>query len=54
MLIYLSIGKCYTYIMCRLWLWVSVFLQPCVVSCGTGTFLCVVCFGMVWYGMVWY
>ena len=26
-LIYLSSGKCYTYIMCRVWLWVSVFLQ---------------------------
>jgi len=28
-LIYLSSGKCYTYIMCRVWLWVSVFLQAC-------------------------
>ena len=28
-LIYLSSGKCYTYIMCRVWLWVSVLLQVC-------------------------
>jgi len=28
-LIYLSSGKCYTYIMCRVWLWVSVLLQAC-------------------------
>ena len=29
MLVYISSGKCYTYIMCRVWLCVSVFLQAC-------------------------
>jgi len=28
-LVYISSGKCYTYVMCRVWLWVSVFLQAC-------------------------
>jgi len=28
-LVYISSGKCYTYIMCRVWLWVSVLLQAC-------------------------
>jgi len=30
-LVYISSGKCYTYIMCRVWLCVSVFLQACCV-----------------------
>ena len=46
-LIYLSSGKCYTYIMCRVWLWVSVFLQ----ACGVLWFLNILC---VWYVLVFY
>jgi len=47
-LIYLPSGKCYTYIMCRVWLWLSVFLQACGVLCGSWTFcVCVVCFGVL-------
>ena len=45
-LIYLSIGKCYTYIMCRVWLWVSVLLQACGVLWFLNI-LCVVCFGVL-------
>jgi len=45
-LVYISSGKCYTYIMCRVWLCVSVFLQ----ACGVPWFLnilCVVCFDVL-------
>jgi len=45
-LIYLSIGKCYTYIMCRVWLWVCVFQQVCGVLWFLNI-LCVVCFGVL-------
>jgi len=45
-LIYLSSGKCYTYIMCRVWLCVSVFLQACGVLWSLNI-LCVVCFGVL-------
>ena len=44
MLVYLSSGKCYTYIMCSVWLCVSVFLQACGVLWFLNI-LCVVCFG---------
>ena len=44
-LIYLSSGKCYTYIVCRVWLWVSVFLEACGVLWFLNI-LCVVCFGV--------
>jgi len=43
-LIYLPTGKCYTYIMCRVWLWVSMFLQACVVLWFLNIFVC----GMFW------
>ena len=46
MLVYLSSGKCYTYIMCRVWLCVSVFLQECGVLWFLNI-LCVVCFGVL-------
>ena len=46
MLVYISSGKCYTYIMCRVWLWVSVFLQACGVLWSLNI-LCVVCFGVL-------
>ena len=46
MLVYLSSGKCYTYIMCRVWLCVNVFLQVCAVLCFLNI-LCVVCFGVL-------
>jgi len=45
-LIYLSSGKCYTYIVCRVWLWVSVFLQACGVLWFLNI-LCVVYFGVL-------
>ena len=44
-LIYLSSGMCYTYIMYRVWLWVSVFLQACGVLWFLNS-LCVVCWWM--------
>jgi len=44
-LIYLSSGKCYTYIMCRVWLWVSVFQQACGVLWLLNFLVC----GMVWW-----
>jgi len=43
-LIYLSSGKCYTYIMCPVCLWVSVFLQACGVLWLLNIFVC----GMFW------
>ena len=43
-LIYLFSGKCYTYIMCRVCLWMSVFLQACGVLWFLNI-LCVVYFG---------
>jgi len=43
-LIYLSSGECYTYIMCRVCLWVSVFLQVCGVLWFLNMFVC----GMFW------
>ena len=46
MLVYISSGKCYTYIMCCVWLWVSVFLQACVVLWSLNI-LCVVYFGVL-------
>ena len=46
MLVYLSSGKCYTYIMCRVWLWVSVLLQACGVLWFLNI-LCVVCLGVL-------
>ena len=46
MLVYISSGKCYTYIMCRVWLRVSVFLQACAVLWFLNI-LCVVCFGVL-------
>ena len=46
MLVYLSSGKCYTYIMCRVCLCVSVFLQACGVLWFLNI-LCVVCFGVL-------
>ena len=46
MLVYISSGKCYTYIMCRVWLCVSVFLQACGVPWSLNI-LCVVCFGVL-------
>jgi len=42
-LIYLSSGNCYSYIVCRVWFWVIVFLQ----ACGVLWFLkilCLLCF----------
>ena len=44
-LIYLSSGKCYTYIMCRECLWVSVFLQACGVLWLLSFLVC----GMFWW-----
>ena len=46
MLVYISSGKRYTYIMCLVWLWVSVFLQACVVLWSLNI-LCVVYFGVL-------
>ena len=46
MLIHLSSGKCYTYITCRVWLRVIVFLQACGVLWFLNI-LCVVCFGVL-------
>ena len=46
-LIYLSSGKCYTYIICCVWLCVSVFLQACGVLWFLNI-LCVVCFGVLY------
>jgi len=43
-LIYLSSGKCYTYIMCHVWLWVSVFQQ----ACGVLWLLNLLVSGIVW------
>ena len=43
-LIYLSSGKCYNYIMCRVSLWVSVLLQACGVLWFLNIFVC----GMFW------
>ena len=47
MLVYLSSGKCYTCIMCCVWLWVSVFQQACGVL-WLLNILCVVCFGVLY------
>ena len=47
-LIYLSSGKCYTYIMCRVWLWVSVFLQ----ACGVLWLLNILAGGVFWLGFM--
>jgi len=44
-LIFLSSGKCYTYIMCRVWLWVSVLQQACGVLWLLNLLVC----GMVWW-----
>ena len=46
MLVYLSSGECYTYIMCHVWLCVSVFLQACGVLWFLNI-LCVACFGVL-------
>ena len=39
MLVYISSGKCYTYIMCRVWLWVSV-VEPVLLRSVTLLVLC--------------
>jgi len=45
-LVYISSGKCYTYIMCCVWLCVSVFLQACGVLWSLNI-LCIVYFGVL-------
>jgi len=45
-LFYISSGKCYTCIMCRVWLCVSEFLQECGVLWSLNI-LCVVYYGVL-------